>query len=69
MKEQFAFLASNRFWMLIIGSASIVFIDPSFPTQHWSVNLGKFLALVSAGFIGIRTADRFGEKVGSEDTG
>lgn len=49
---------------MIMGAASAVLIDPSFQTQHWSISLGKFLSLVSAGFIGVRTVDRAAEKVG-----
>ena len=63
------FLTSNRFIALILGSASAVLVDPAFGTQPWYISLGKFLALVSAGFIGIRTADRFGEQAGGNTTG
>lgn len=52
------FLNSPRFWALILGSASTVLIDPSFPTQEWYISVGKFLGLVSAGFIVVRTTDR-----------
>ena len=58
MSEQFAFLESNRFYALLITSASVVLIDPNFPTQKWYVSLGKFLGLVGTGFISIRTIDR-----------
>jgi len=58
------FLKSTRFWIMIIGCASTILIDPSFPTSDWYFNLGKFLSLVSAGFIGIRTVDRATEKLG-----
>lgn len=69
MSSQFDFLLSTRFWALLLGSASTILIDPAFPTQPWYLSLGKFLALVAAGFIGIRTIDRFGEKAGAVDTG
>jgi F0F1-type ATP synthase assembly protein I len=58
------FLTSNRFIALIIGSASVVLIDPNFGSQPWYISLGKFLGLVGAGFISIRTVDRFGEQTG-----
>jgi hypothetical protein len=58
------FLKSNRFWAMITGTLSAVLIDPAFPTQPWYISLGKFLALTSVGFVGIRTIDRFGEKIG-----
>lgn len=63
----FSFLTSNRFYFLLLGSASAVLIDPNFPTQAWYLNLGKFLGLVSVGFIGIKTVDRASEKIGSGD--
>lgn len=63
------FLTSNRFWVLILGSLSATLIDPSFPTQAWYISVGKFLALVSGGFITVGTVDRFGEQVGGNTTG
>ena len=57
------FLGSNRFWVLLLGSASAVLVDPAFPTQEWYISLGKFLGLVSGGFITIRTVDRLGDKM------
>jgi hypothetical protein len=63
--NKFEFLTSNRFWALILGSASTVLVDPEFPNREWYVNLGRFLALVSAGFIGIRTIDRATEVLSS----
>lgn len=69
MPSKLEFLYSTRFWTLLITSASAILIDPNFPTQEWYVSLGKFLALVGTGFIGIRTIDRFGEKSGAVDTG
>lgn len=62
--SKFEFLTSTRFWALLTGSASTVLIDPGFITQPWYITLGKFLGLVSAGFITIRTVDRaFEQKV------
>ncbi len=52
------FLTSNRFWALIIGAASTILLDPNAPNKKWYVNVGQFLAIVSAGFITIRTVDR-----------
>lgn len=58
------FLQSERFWALIIGSASAVLIDPNFPIQQWYISVGKFFGLVAAGFIGIGTIDRVGKNIG-----
>lgn len=69
MNERFEFLLSNRFWALVLGDASTILLDPDFPTQPWYVTLGKFLVILSGGFIAIRTVDRFGEKAGAVDTG
>lgn len=65
--EKLDFLTAPRFWALILGSISTVIIDPAFPTQVWYVSLGKFLGLISAGFITIRTVDRATEKIGGTD--
>ncbi len=62
MTDRFAFLFSNRFWVLLLGAASTVLIDPNFPLQEWYITLGKFLGIVSAGFITINTLDRTSDK-------
>jgi uncharacterized membrane protein len=59
------FLKSTRFWVMIIGAASAVLIDPSFATAQWYESLGKFLSIVAAGFITVRTVDRASEKLGA----
>lgn len=51
-------LSSSRFWGLILASASAVLADPSFPTQTWYISLAKFLGLLSAGAVTVRTIDR-----------
>ena len=56
------FLKSNAFYAGIIGSASIVLVDPNFATAKWYVTLGKFLGLVSVAFWGTRTLDRVTDK-------
>ena len=56
--NQFEFLSSNRFWALVLGSASAVLVSSDFMVEHWWVSLGKFLGLLSAGFITLRTVDR-----------
>lgn len=55
--SKFEFLTSTRFWALVLGSASTVLVT-SFGTEPWYVSLGKFLGLLSAGFITLRTIDR-----------
>lgn len=62
--DKLDFLTSNRFWAMVITSASAVLIDPSFATQPWYITLGKFLGLVGAGFVTVRTLDRASEKIG-----
>lgn len=57
------FLLAPRFWAMVLGSASTILIDPGFPTQMWYVSLGKFLALLSAGFITVGTVDRVSDKM------
>ncbi len=58
------FLKATRFWVMLLGCASTILIDPSFPTTPWYLTLGKFLSLVSAGFVTVRTVDRASEKLG-----
>jgi len=60
------FLKSNRFWAGVVGSLSAVLIAPDFTTNPWFVSLGKFLGLLASVFIGIRTVDRLGEKIGKK---
>ena len=57
MNNKFDFIYSTRFYALVLGSASTVLVT-SFGTEPWYISLGKFLGLVSAGFITIRTIDR-----------
>lgn len=59
-------LKAPRFWVMVIGVASAILIDPDFPTNPWYITLGKFLGLVSAGFVTVRTVDRASEKIGGE---
>lgn len=59
MKKQLAFLLSNRFWALVIG-ALVVVAEKDFTEEAW---LDGVLVLVT-GFIGIRTTDRLGERLG-----
>ena len=53
-----SFLGSNRFWAMVLGAASVILIDPSVPTVAWYITLGKFLGLLSTGFVAVRTIDR-----------
>lgn len=64
MNENFAFLKSTRFWALVLGSASTALVNSA--GEDWRVTLGKFLGLLSAGFIAIRTVDRTADKVSLE---
>lgn len=59
------FLTSTRFWALVLGDIALMLRDPSITVDSWYVTAGKFLAVLAAGFISIRTVDRFSENVGS----
>lgn len=59
MSKKLAFLRSTRFWALVIGSLAVV-SDKGFTEEAW---LDGLLVLVT-GFIGIRTTDRLGERLG-----
>jgi hypothetical protein len=58
----YSFLGANRFWFMVLGAASAVLVDPELTTQPWYVSLGKFLGLLSAGFVTVRTIDRASEQ-------
>jgi hypothetical protein len=55
------FLGSNRFWILVLGCL-VKFLEGGFTFESFAVAFGIF----ATGFIGIRTFDRFGEKVGAK---
>jgi len=55
------FLQSNRFWVLVIGSLVVV-AEGNFTEVAWLMGLKTLVT----GFIGIRTVDRLGEKVGGK---
>lgn len=60
----YSFLKSNRFWALIAfatltGLVSIGYV---------SADVANPILITLAGYTGIRTIDRFGEKSGSTDT-
>lgn len=65
MNTQFEFLKSNRFWALVLGAA-ILYLQQKNLIGAAETTL---IETVLAGFIGIRTVDRFGEKSGAVDTG
>lgn len=54
----FSFLKSNRFWALVVASFVVV-AQGNFTPEAW----GKGLTVLLAGFITIRSADRFSEKI------
>ena len=62
MNNEFAFLSKMNFWVMVFGAANVTLIDPSFATQPWYVSLGKFLGLVSAGFVTVQQVHRMSDK-------
>ena len=56
-----SFLKSNRFWALVVGCATL-FVEGGFTLD----SLLRALSALCLGFIGVRTVDRFGEKVGAK---
>lgn len=64
MNDNWAFLKSHRFWALVLGSASTVLVNSA--GESWQISVGRFLGLLSAGFIAIRTVDRTADKVSLE---
>ena len=65
-KIDLRFLKSNAFYAVLIGSVSVMLLDPEIANTPWYVSLGKFLSLFSAGFLGTRTLDRTVDKFSSK---
>jgi len=62
MNERFEFLQSNRFWVLVIG-AVVLYLE----TKGLIGEAERTLVVTMAGgFIGIKSIDRFSEKVGKK---
>jgi len=59
-KERFGFLSSNRFWAVIIGAVILYLNEEAIIND----NLTALLETIMLSFVGIRTIDRFGEKIG-----
>jgi len=57
--EKFDFLKSTRFWALIIGAVTF-YLQTKGILGEAELNL---IGTIVAGFIGIKTIDRFGEKI------
>lgn len=60
--NKFEFLQSPRFWVMILGTVA-VYLEAKGWIGEAERNL---IAGLSALFVGIRTADRFGEKIGNK---
>jgi hypothetical protein len=58
--KNFQFLTSNRFWAIVLFSLAIALKDAGVI----SVELAQFVMTVTAGHIGVKTVDRFAEKLG-----
>lgn len=59
-----AFLTSNRFWAVVVAAVVLYLNNKGI----LGVNETVLLETVLAGFVTVRTVDRFGEKAGSKDT-
>jgi len=60
--ENLNFLKSNRFWVMVFGAVALYLQMKGFIGEAELTLIGTIVA----GFIGIRTIDRFGEKIGGE---
>jgi len=60
--EKLDFLKSTRFWALVIGAVTLYLQSKGFIGESELTLIGTIVA----GFIGVRTIDRFGEKIGGE---
>jgi hypothetical protein len=59
VKSEFAFLKSERFWAMVIGAVAAYLESKGCigEAEH------MLILTVSAGFITVRTVDRFGERM------
>ena len=55
MKEKFAFISSTRFWSMILGAIAIYLEQEGIISQA----LSQLLATVAAGFVIVKTTDKF----------
>lgn len=60
MSEKLLFLTSTRFWSLVVGAVVIYLKTKGFIGESEMLLIETILA----GFIGIKTIDRFSEQVG-----
>jgi len=60
--EKLEFLKSTRFWALVIGAVTLYLQGKGIIGESELTLIGTIVA----GFIGVRTIDRFGEKIGGE---
>ena len=67
MNNKFEFLYATRFWAMVLASASVALLDPAIANQPWYVTFGKFLGLVGADFVAVKSWDRFSDKVGTDE--
>jgi hypothetical protein len=57
----FSFLKSNRFWAMVLGALAIYLTEKGLIGEAEI----KLIGTITAGFVGIRTVDRFSEKIGN----
>jgi hypothetical protein len=63
MNEKFLFLTSTRFWVMVLGAVSVYLY-----TKGWIGDAEvKLLEILTAGFVGIKTVDKFGENIGKSE--
>lgn len=62
MISKWEFITSPRFWALVLGAIAYWLVTD----KVISAALGMAIETVAGGFIGIRTIDRFSEKLGAK---
>jgi len=60
MNEKLTFLTSNRFWAVVIAAVVLYLSNKGILGMSETV----FLETILAAFVGIRTVDRFSERIG-----
>ena len=62
MKDRFLFLKSTRFWVMVVGAVVLYLNNKGYIGMHETT----LVETVAALFVGIRTLDRLGEKIGKK---
>lgn len=61
--EKLLFLTSVRFWVMVIGAVSLYLKTKGIIGDPETI----LIATIAAGFVAVKTVDRFGEQIGGNN--